>query len=116
QRAADGRFVGALSRGAALHAIGAAPTGDAMQDAIVIINGSRKVSLDKVKDALRMYAGAYVTASSDVELLRQHRVLTIPETNLLIALDGSRTLRSVAESGVMDGGGALRLIWGLAST
>jgi CheY-like chemotaxis protein len=115
RRAAETRFVGALSRGSALHALGLAGTSDPLQDTVKVVAGARQVDLALVRDALRVYADSYVTVVGEIEPLRELRALTIPETNLLLSIDGARTLRRVVDSSVMDATGALRFLWALAS-
>jgi CheY-like chemotaxis protein len=115
-RAAQNRFVGALTPGAALRALGLAPTADPLADAAAVVAGSRRVDFALVREALRPYADAYVTVTPQIEQLRAERALSVPEVNLSLVLDGSRTLRSVAQSGVIDGQAALRCLWALAST
>jgi hypothetical protein len=115
-RAAEGRFVGALTPAAALRGLGLAPSGDARQDAVLIASHSRKVDLSLVRDALRPFADAYVTIGPALAVLRENRALTIPETNLAMSLDGTRTLRKIAESGVLDPQATLRCVWALASS
>jgi CheY-like chemotaxis protein len=116
-RAAATRFIGALTRGAALHAVGATPTGDTLRDTLQVVAGARLVSIDLVRDGLRPFADAYVTISStQLEQLREKRALTIPEVTLALGLDGARTLRTVLQSGGLEPTAALRLMWALAST
>lgn len=115
KRAAETRFVGALSRGAALHALGLSPAAEPDHDLRQVLSGARGVDLGLVRDALRVHAASYVAIVGDVERLRSLRVLTIPETNLLLAIDGARSLRTVAESAVMEPTAALKFLWALAS-
>ena len=113
--AAEIRFVGALTPGAALRAIGARPSSDPVSDATAVLAGSRKIDFAQVRDVLRPFADAYVTVTPMIEALREARALTVPEVNLSLVLDGSRTLRTVGQSGVMDPQAALRCLWALAS-
>jgi CheY-like chemotaxis protein/tetratricopeptide (TPR) repeat protein len=115
-RAAERRFVGALTPGSALHAIGAKLSSDPLSDATAVLAGSRSVDFEQVRDALRPFADAYVTVGPMVEKLRAERALTVPEVNLALVLDGSRTLRTVAQSGIVDAQAALRCLWALTST
>ncbi len=114
-RAAEARFVGALTPGAALHAIGARLSSDPLSDATAIIAGSRSVDFEQVRDALRPFADAYVTITPTIDALREQRALSVPEVNLSMVLDGSRTLRTVAQAGVVDAQAALRCLWALTS-
>jgi hypothetical protein len=70
-----------------------------------------------VKEALRWHAAEYVTASAaGIERLRELRALTIPEVELMPALDGTRTLQNALRTpGRLDAWGAARLVWALAS-
>jgi tetratricopeptide (TPR) repeat protein len=114
--AAEHRFVGALTPGSALHAIGARLSSDPISDATAVIAGSRSVAFAQVRDALRPLADSYVTVTPMIEALREQRALTVPEVNLSLVLDGSRTLRTVAQSGIVDAQAALRCLWALTST
>ncbi len=115
-RAAEMRFVGALRPGAALYAVGAQPSGDPMQDTVAVLAGSRRVDFELVRDGMRPFADSYLTITPVFDALREQRALTVPEVNLGQPLDGSRTLRTVAQSGSMEAQAALRLLWALVSS
>lgn len=109
------RFTGRLSWNVARRALGLAAGGRDTAAAAQVIAAARKVDVEIPRAALRWYAGSYVTDLGAVAVLRDARALTIPEVEQAAAMDGTLTLQSLIRRGPLDGTGAARLVWSLAS-
>jgi hypothetical protein len=115
------RYAGGLRssapRAVAMRALGVQASGDDGEDDRRVLAAARKADVQMVKEALRWHAAEYVTVSpAGVDRLRELRALSIPEVELMPALDGTRTLQLALKTpGKLDAWGAARVIWALAS-
>ncbi|HTM21070.1 MAG TPA: hypothetical protein VL172_11195, partial [Kofleriaceae bacterium] len=115
------RYAGGLRssapRAVALRALNLSSSGDDGDDDRRLLAAARQADVAMVKEALRWHAAEYVTASpTGIERLRDLRALSIPEVELIPALDGTRTLQNALRTpGRLDPWGAARLVWALAS-
>jgi hypothetical protein len=76
---------------------------------------SRNADIQMVRSSLRWYAFHYVAANAMIAELRKNRGLQIPEVEFSHLLDGARTVRTALQQAGMDGEGAARCLWALAS-
>jgi hypothetical protein len=109
------RFTGRLSWHVARRALGLPDGGRDTAAAATIIRAARTLDVEIPRAALRWYAGSYVTDLGAVAVLREARALTIPEVEQAAAMDGTLTLQVLIRRGPLDGAGAARLVWALAS-
>lgn len=80
-----------------------------------VIAAARGLDAELARSALRWHAQHYVTATSMVDDLRSVRALIVPEIEQLAHMNGAATVQTVVRQGPLDGYGAARLIWVLAS-
>jgi len=100
----------------ALHSLGLQPRDNDEENALCVVAGATNADIDTVREALRWHAQDYVTADpNQVEVLRAHRALQIPEVEFVNLLDGTKTLQTVVRSNAIDGWHAARMVWALAS-
>jgi hypothetical protein len=109
------RFTGRLSWTVARRALGIPDTGRDTAAAAKVIAAARTIDVDIPRTALRWYAGSYVTDLGAIAVLREARALSIPEVEQAAAMDGTLTLQVLIRRGPLDGAGAARLVWALAS-
>jgi hypothetical protein len=117
-RALLARWAGGLSRAYARGALRLAADPDPARDAARIVAAARQVDFELVREALRDYAGHYTAATELIESLRDLRALEIPEVDMVRAIDGAHTLKSVVRSASAGLGAAQagRVLWALACT
>ena len=97
---------GALGLGTAL--------ADPVEDAARVVKGARQGDFEVVREALRGFAMHYLSTTDVVAQLRDVRALTIPEVELVRAIDGARTAQTVINKASLGPEAAGRLIWALA--
>jgi hypothetical protein len=109
------RFTGRLGWNVARRALGLPAGGRDTAEAARVIAAARTLDLEIPRAALRWYAASYVTDLGAIAVLREARALAIPEVEQAKSMDGTLTLQSVIRRGPLDGAGAARLVWALAS-
>lgn len=109
------RWSGGLTASHARGALGlGARLADPVEDAARVVKGARTVDLDVVREALRWYAGHYVSTTDVIAQLRDVRALSIPEVELVRAIDGARTMQTILNKAAIGPQAAGRLLWALA--
>jgi hypothetical protein len=76
---------------------------------------ARNVDVEIPRSALRWHAQHYVTPTDRLELMREDRILSVPELETLSFVDGTLTVQSLINAGTLDAAGNARLLWALAS-
>jgi hypothetical protein len=76
---------------------------------------ARSVDVEIPRSALRWHAQHYVTPTDRLELMREDRILSVPELETLSFVDGTLTVQSLINAGTLDAAGNARLLWALAS-
>jgi hypothetical protein len=76
---------------------------------------ARNVDVEIPRAALRWHAPHYVTPTDRLELIREERVLSVPELETVEYMSGVLTLNSLIGAGTLDAAANARLIWALAS-
>jgi hypothetical protein len=109
------RFTGRLGWNVARLALGLPDRGRDTDEAARVIAAARTLDVEIPRAALRWYGSCYVTDLGAVALLREARALSIPEVEQAAAMDGTLTLQTLIRTGPLDGAGAVRLVWALAS-
>jgi len=113
-QAAEMRFLGHLSIPSALQILNIPTTHDREQDIVEILGASRRMTDPTlVRKALRARADDYVVPTPLIPRLRDLRALTIPEVGMVTRFDGSFTVRTTVDAGVLDPVSAARLVWAL---
>lgn len=107
----SGKLAGNHARGA-LGLGGALP--DPVEDAARVVKASRSADLEIVREALRHYAGHYVSTTDVIAQLRDVRALVIPEVELVRGIDGARTMQTIINKAAIGAQAAGRLVWALA--
>ncbi|HVK78629.1 MAG TPA: tetratricopeptide repeat protein [Kofleriaceae bacterium] len=105
------RFAAGLTAGLARRALGLPPGAEPA----VIVGAARGLDVELARAALRWHAQHYVATTARVEQLREARALIVPEIEHLAHMTGTQTVQTVVRQGPLDGYGAARLIWALAS-
>ncbi len=113
ERAGRLRFVGALTLAGALAALKHPAAGTALECAPRILAGARVLDPLALRDALLTRLYEYVEVLPALDELRERRLLTVPEVNFCMKLDGATTIRGAIDTGALDSVSAARLIWAL---
>jgi len=109
------RWSGVLAASYARGALGlGGPVADPVEDAARIVKGARQADLEVVREALRWFATTYPSTTDVIAQLRDVRALTIPEVELVRAIDGARTMKTIIDKAAIGPHAAGRLIWALA--
>jgi len=100
----------------ALRLLGFPPRGHPVEDAAWILTGAKQLDEKIVLEALRPHVLAYVTPTSLLGALLQRRAFDDQEMPFVGALDGSRTVKRLVDSGGLEAARAARLVWGLTQS
>jgi hypothetical protein len=96
-------------------ALGLPPADDAPTAWQPTLAASRAIDIEIPRAALRWYVQHYVTPTARLAELRDERVLTVPELETVVAVDGTRTVQTLVKLGPLDQIRSARLFWALAS-
>jgi hypothetical protein len=76
---------------------------------------ARHVDLDIARSALRWHVHHYVTPTSRIDVMREERMLTVPELEVSAQIDGTLTVKSLVKVGPLDPTQTARFLWALGS-
>ncbi|HEY1553348.1 MAG TPA: hypothetical protein VGF94_00875 [Kofleriaceae bacterium] len=76
---------------------------------------ARTVDLEVARSALRWHAGSYATPTELLDLVREERVLNVPELETAAHFDGTYTVQTLVKAGPLDAQATVRLLWALVS-
>ncbi len=76
---------------------------------------ARKVDLEIPRTALRWHAMHYATPTARLDLLREERLLTVPELGAADKLDGTLTVKRLVTAGPLDPQQTARFLWTMGS-
>lgn len=76
---------------------------------------ARNVDLEIARSALRWHVHHYVTPTGHLELMREQRMLTVPELEVSAHIDGTSTVQSMVKVGPLEPAQTARFLWALGS-
>jgi hypothetical protein len=76
---------------------------------------ARAIDIELPRAALRWFVRHYATPTQRLDELREDRVLTVPELELLAHVDGTQTVQVLSRRGPLDQVRSVRLLWALVS-
>ena len=77
------------------------------------ILAARNVDVDIARSALRWHVHSYVTATARLDMLREERMLSVPELQVAAQIDGTFTVQSLVKVGPLDPMQTARFLWAL---
>ena len=111
KRAIELRYMAELSTRFALRALGVKGIDDSDR-AATILDGSRNIGAELVREALRPRIHDYISTTTRIDDLRSARAISAPELEIARSLDGSITV-SRAIDRAADAAMAARVVWAL---
>ena len=79
------------------------------------ILAARNVDIEIARSALRWHVHHYVTPTARVDVMREERMLSVPELEVAAQIDGTLTVQSLVKVGPLDPAQTARFLWALGS-
>ncbi|MDQ3337125.1 MAG: J domain-containing protein [Myxococcota bacterium] len=80
------------------------------------ILAARNVDIEIARSALRWHVHHYVTPTARIDVMREERMLSVPELEVAAQIDGTLTVQSIVKVGPLDPTQTARFLWALGST
>lgn len=76
---------------------------------------ARNVSIEIARSALGWHVHHYVTPTPKLDIMREERMLSVPELEVAAQIDGTLTVQSLVKVGPLDPTATARYLWALGS-
>lgn len=96
-------------------ACGLPPARDEQSAWSAAILAARNVDLDIARSTLRWHVHHYVTPTARLDVMREDRMLSVPELEVAAQIDGTLTVQSVVKVGPLDPAQSARFLWAMGS-